>query len=170
MAMLHPIASVRAFTLVEAMLSMLVVAILLVAALNAVGVVARQRAAIEERSLAAGFAESTLASITRLHYADPSGLSTTLGLDDTESAPDTWDDVDDASSSVERTGPKLGAAIDWRWTASVEWVVLDATGQVGAVSASDTGLKRVTVVVTRGGHELARSWALRSRGWDEVAR
>ncbi len=155
----------RAFTLVEASLATLVVGVVLVASLNAAGTTARHRAALSSQAAAAGIAEARLAAILALDYADPQTPAAALGLDAGETLMAHWDDVDDALDPI---SIEPASSSDWTWRTTVDWVELSSTGAPGAVSAVETGLKRIQVSVLSGRKVLATRWAYRARAWDEV--
>lgn len=156
----------RAFTLVEASLATLVVGVVLVASLNAAGTTARHRTALSSQAVAAGIAEARLAAILALGYADPQTPDAALGLDAGETLMAHWDDVDDALDPV---SIQPSSASDWTWRTTVDWVEVNASGQPGAISPVDTGLKRIEVSVLSGRKVLATRWAYRARAWDEVS-
>ena len=155
----------RGFTLIEASLATLVVGVVLVASLNAAGATAKQRAALRNQAVAFGIAEARLAAIVALPYADPQTPNAPLGSDASELTMADWDDVDDALDPVV-VAPASDS--DWTWLTAVDWVELSATGEPGAVSLTDTGLKRIRVSVLSGRKVLATRWAYRARGWNEV--
>jgi type II secretory pathway pseudopilin PulG len=137
------------FTLVEAVLSTVVVAVMLVAALNTVGAsrLTQHKAALVSQGRM--FAEALLAEILQQSYQEP-GTTGTFGreageLDTSRAA---YDDVDDYHGWTELTlvakdGTTLSNATNWKRTVTVEWVnPLDPT----QVSGTETGAKRITVV------------------------
>lgn len=140
-----------AFTLVEVVISLLVVGIMLVAALNTVGGVFRTYAIAQERQQGDALAMELMAEILHERYEDPNG-SPAFGLEAGESSAlrAGYDDVDDydgwsAYPPRSRDGTALAGAKTWTREVTVEWVdVLDPTVVVGG----DSGLKRITVVAT----------------------
>ncbi len=137
------------FTLVEAVLSTVVVAVMLVAALNTVGAsrLTQHKAALVSQGRM--FAEALLAEILQQNYQEP-GTTDSFGreageLDTSRAA---YDDVDDYQGWTELTlvakdGTALSNAANWKRTVTVEWVnPLDPT----QASGTETGAKRITVV------------------------
>ena len=139
------------FTLVEAVVAMIVVAVMFVASLNTVGVsrVTQLKAVLVCRGRM--FAESLLAEILQQAYQE-SGTTYVFGRETGELATSraAYDDVDDyngwsESPPVAKDGTALPNSTDWRRTVTVEWVnPLDPQ----QVSATETGAKRITVVAT----------------------
>jgi type II secretory pathway pseudopilin PulG len=137
------------FTLVEAAISTVIVAVMFVAALNTVGAarVAQHKASLVGRGRM--FAESLMAEICLQSYQEP-GATWVFGREAGES--DTirtaYDDVDDyhgwtESPPTAKDGTALPNSADWRRAVTVEWVnALDPT----QVSGTETGAKRITVV------------------------
>ncbi|MFO0830270.1 MAG: hypothetical protein U0637_00370 [Phycisphaerales bacterium] len=164
----HP--SRAGITLVEAVLSMLVLAVLATAALAAVSQSRRARALVDEQSMGASLARSMLAEITALPYMEPS--STSIGVDsgESQSLRGTLDDVDDYNLYAEspcttRDGAPVDGTDTWRRTVVVSWVPVSANT---TPTGSDTGLKRVWVTVRHGDRVVARLSALRAEAWDDV--
>ena len=143
--------ALRAFTLVEAVVAMVIVAVMFVASLNTVGVskITQHKAMLVCRGRM--FAESLLAEIQTQAYQE-SGTNCVFGretgeLDTSRAA---YDDVDDyhgwsESPPVAKDGAALPNATNWRRTVTVEWVDPLNPQQV---SATETGAKRITVVAT----------------------
>jgi MSHA pilin protein MshD len=161
-----------AFTLVEAVVSIVVVGVMLVGALGTVG------AAVRARRVQAGLAERQALALELMHeilqlpYTEPkwddlryehggaySVVSQTLpwvapaqgpesdSLGGTRSTFDDVDDYDGWSESPPKTrdGTALPSKTGWRWTAAVAFVNPD---NVDVVIGADLGLKRITVTVT----------------------
>ncbi len=141
-------------SIVEVVVSLLVIALMAAAGLNAAGHGARTRLAAEERASAQVLASSLLTEILSQPYREsPTALGPDAGETTTDRA--TFDDVDDYSSytqsppaSVDGT---LLASASWRWKVDVAWV----TGPSLSSSAFETGRKRVTVTVTHNSRTVA---------------
>lgn len=161
----------RAFSLVEAALSIVVIGGLLAGTIQAVGQIGASRALAKAKTRSWPVATALLEELTALAYLDPAKSSSTIGLDAGEDGSDrtTWDDVDDAhgykSTIVTRAGDPVAGCEDLGVSVTVDWVQL-ADGRT--VSVSETGAKRITVVVSGAKGELARASALRTRAFDSA--
>lgn len=162
----------RAFSLAEVLIASLMVAGLLVAVMNGVGVSARSARTMGDRQTGVLLAERLMNQIAALPYSDPqAGASAALGLDAGEdlAGPSTLDDVDDYHGLSEQprdaTGKVLLEFAGWTWTVRVGYV---STG--GAASPTDTGLKAIRVEVKRGDQPVASLSRVRSAGADAVLR
>ena len=130
-----------AFTLIEAVISVLIVGVMLLAAMETIGAFARDTVLQQEQCKATALAEELLSEIMQSRYADPN----------TESAETraTWDDVSDYDSLNEdpptsRTGSPLAGYAGWQRKVTIQFVdPSNPSAQVG----SDSGLKRVMVTV-----------------------
>jgi type II secretory pathway pseudopilin PulG len=144
-------AGTGAFTIIEAVISTIIVAAMLVAALNTVGAsrLTQHKASVANRGRL--LAESLMAEILRRDYQDPykpvvfgpeADESTTTRAD--------FDDVDDyhnwsSSPPIAEDGTALANATGWRRSVTVEWVVPKEPSQA---AASESYAKRVTVTAT----------------------
>ncbi|RPJ80583.1 MAG: type II secretion system protein [Acidobacteria bacterium] len=137
------------FTLIEAVISTVIVAVMFVAALNTVGAarVAQHRAALMGRGRM--FAELLLVEILQWDYQEP-GSTRVFGREAGESntSRTAYDDVDDyhgwtESSPAAPDGTALPNSANWSRTVTVEWVDPLNPHQV---SGAETGVKRITVV------------------------
>ena len=153
------------FTLIEAAISTVIVAVMLVAALNTVGAscVAQHKAALIGRGRM--FAESLMAEICLQSYQE-AGPTWVFGRETGES--DTvrtaYDDVDDyhgwtESSLTAKDGTALPNAADWSRTVTVEWVDSQSPK---LVRTTETGAKRITVVAAFRGVPRATVVAVRT--------
>jgi len=145
------------FTLVEAVISLIIVATMLVAALSTVGASRLSQQRTSQYNRGQLLAESLMAEILAQDYLDPndtpvfgteSGESTTTRAD--------FDDVDDyhgwsSSPPVEKDGTIISGLTGWKRSITVEWVEpLDVT----QVSVTETNIKRVTVKVSCGNKQV----------------
>lgn len=138
------------FTLVEVVISILVVGIMLVAALNTVGGVFRNYAIAQERQQAYTLTSQLMAEILQARYEDPNDPPA-FGLETGESTtPRTgYDDVDDfdgwsVSPPQARDGSIMPNSEGWTRVVRVRWVdTLDPTTEL----SSETGLKKIEVEV-----------------------
>jgi len=145
-------ASADGFTLVEAVLCVLLVAVAAATAMNVVRESAKMQFRTTDLATARLLADGLMADITALPYKDPVYTTTTLGVDtgETTSSKSNYDDVDDYNGWTEsppqdRDGNTLSGYTGWKRTATVEWVSL--TAPAGTASGLETGLKRITVQV-----------------------
>jgi MSHA pilin protein MshD len=141
--------SFRGFTLIESLISVLIVSGLLVASLGTFGAIARARQMQTDRTLAYGLADQLLGEIMQCYFKEPGG-GTTLGPEAGETRA-TYDDVDDYNG-LSNTPPQLrdGTALTefagWTRSVSVTCVRPDAPGT--AINAGDSQvLKRIIVTV-----------------------
>jgi len=141
----------RGMTLIEAVISMLIVSIMMVAALRMVGSSARARQAHASRRRGPALARQLVAEIVTAFYAEPNGTGP-LGPDAGESGfgRTGFDDVDDyhgwtASPPTAPDGSAMSHLAGWRRSASVQYVNPNDPDQT---VGQDAGLKRVTVTVT----------------------
>ena len=153
-------------TLIEAMVSMAVLAIMLVGSLNLLGASARLRRSQVHDATGMMLAQELISEIVQLPYDDPEAPAQALGPELSESGParSAFDDADDyagwtASPPVTRAGaPKPGGS---GWRRSVQ--VTHASSADLSTAGYDTGLKRITVTVTSPtGHSTVLT-ALRAR-------
>jgi MSHA pilin protein MshD len=156
---------VRAFTLVEAVISIVIVGVMLVAGLTTVGAsrVAQHKAALTIRGrLLAG---QLLSEILEQSYLDPDG-NAGFGREAGESGATRadFDDVDDyhgwtCNPPTARDGTVLANSAGWTRSVTVEWIdPLDPT----QVRAAETNAKRVTVTAAYNNAPQASLVAIRA--------
>ena len=153
------------FTLVEVVISFLVVGIMLVAALNMVGGVFRNYAITQERQQAYCLISELMAEILQARYEDLNDPPT-FGLEAGESStPRTgYDDVDDydgwsVSPPQARDGSIMPNSEGWTRVVRVWWVnTLDPKTETG----SETGLKKIEVEVISPRDKKFSAMALRA--------
>lgn len=138
----------RAFTIAEATISTVIVAVLLAAALTTVGAsqTTQRKAALVVRGQL--LAEALMAEILWQSYAEPDG-AISLGVDTGEAATvrSNYDDVDDYqgwsdSPPTAKDGTTLTNTAGWKRTVTVEWINATNPSQT---STTETGAKRITV-------------------------
>ena len=149
----------------EATISTIIVAVMLVAALNTVGAskATQHRATLVSQGQL--LAEALMTEILEQDYQDPDGTPV-FGLETGESATGrtAYDDVDDyhgwtSSPPVARDGTTLANAANWKRTVTVERIdPLDPD----TVAAAETGAKRITVTVLYGNVPQAKLVAIRT--------
>ena len=159
------------FSLVEVLISTLLVGVLLVSALRAVGAVLRHRDSLTDRSRALMLANGLLSEILEKPYAD-STYTDSFGCEIDEVASDrqTFDDVDDyANWSKSPPENRVGGAVPNSdgFQRAVTVFYVDPSDIAEQVE-TDLGIKRIRVVVQRNGMELAVVEALRTQGRDEM--
>ena len=139
-------------SLVEVVMSTLIVGVMLVASLDTVGAVYRTHKLNAARLTGPGLAQELMSEILAMPYEDPEVPGNSIGLDTGESGVNRqdFDDVDDydnwSSASAEaKDGTALAGYSGWQRQATVTWGQL--TTPLPTVG-TDTGLKRITVTVT----------------------
>jgi type II secretory pathway pseudopilin PulG len=156
-----------AFTLVEAVISMVIVGVMFVAALNTVGAsrLAQHKSALVSRGRL--LAESLMAEILEQDYKYP-GPAPVFGREAGESSGTraAFDDVDDYQDWTEtplaaRDGSLLANSTGWKRTVSVEWIDPLDPAQVRSV---ETNAKRITVTVTYNDVPQATLVAIKTAG------
>ena len=153
-------------TLVEVMVSTLLVGVVLVAAMNTVGGVLKTRNIAVEVQVGPALARNLMSEVLQNAFTDPEEPDGPIGTDTGESGATRadFDDVDDyngwnSSSPVKSDGTSLGYGDGWQRQVSVSFVNPDTL----TTSGSDTGLKSVTVTVTPSVGNPTIIQALRSR-------
>ena len=155
---------IRAFTMIEAMTAVGMVAVLLVVALNTVGASNANQYRTARRATANTLAQNLLNDIVRLDYKEATGTPL-FGVESGESAQSktNYDDVDDfnnwpESPPQESSGTVYNDLAGWRRSVVVEWVTLaDPT----VTASSESNLKRITVTVSYNGTIVATRSALK---------
>jgi type II secretory pathway pseudopilin PulG len=158
-----------AFTLVEAVMSMLIVGLMLVAALNTVGASRVSQTRNAEQSLGPMLADDLMAEILNRSYQEPVD-TVNFGRESGESGGDRsdWDDVDDyggwsVSPPQNKDGTDIPDLEGWGREVTVRWVKPTMLNVVG----SNTGVKRIDVKVTHMGRVVTEFSALRTAGWPD---
>ena len=162
------VAQARGFTLIEAVMSMLIVGLMLVAALNTIGASRITEVRGFEQTLGPMLAEELMAEILDQSYEDTDG-SPTFGREGGEhsGSRSTWDDVDDytgwsASPPENKDGTTLSGVDGWSRQVEVKWV---SSLDPDLESVIPTGIKRVDVVVSYNGRVVSTLSSLRTDGW-----
>lgn len=155
----------RAFTMVEAVISVAIVAILLVVAINTVGASNATQYRTSLNATADQLAQGLLDDILQLPFEDPN-ITPLFGTELGEAAlsKTNYDDVDDfngwsESPPQDRAGNAMTELSGWTRSVKVDWVLTSNA----TVSLVDTGLKRVTVTVSRNGIPLSTRSGLKGR-------
>lgn len=160
-------------SMVEVVLSTILVGFLIVSTMDIVGPMVRSNAHSSDKLVAYSLADELSKEIATHSYSDPdiSG-SPPLGVDASENAGvrSTFDDIDDYtgwSSSPPKSSSNIVNTdlVGWRRRVLVEYVLIN---DPSTVSASDTGLKRVTVQVSKNSVNLATIVTYHSAQADSV--
>lgn len=160
----------RAMTLVEVSMSILIVGVMLVAALNTVGAARVGLQRVGDRSRGTMLAQQLMAEVLAQAYEDPDYGPGSFGLGGDEVGDGSralWEDVDDydgwsASPPEDKKGNPLAGFDNWGRSVTVAWVNPD---NPSAAVMSDTRVKSITVNVTHNGASVANSVSLRSAAW-----
>lgn len=174
----------RGLALVEVIASIAILGILMTAVFRCVAAAAVARTRTIERIQGAALCENLMNEILSQEYTNttppPSGLNVNisiLGINVSLSTPGgnpsraSFDAIDDydgwtASPPIARDGSVIPGYLGWQQRVAVELATLATPN--GAEAGAETGLKRVTVVITRDGREISRMVALRSGAWEEA--
>lgn len=161
----------RGLTLVESVVSILVVGVLLTGAMEALGRAHAARLRDSDRARAAALADDLMSEILALPFVEPDDppASPAIQLESGEdpSVRTMWDDIDDyhgwsASPPQTRGGDAIPGFDGWSRSVTVDWVDhADPTVPTGAAGPT----KRIRVVVERPGGERLERAALRSESW-----
>jgi hypothetical protein len=159
--------ALRGFSVIEAVLSALVIGVMLVAVLNTVGAARSAQVWNVDRVRATCLASNLMAEIVDEAYADPTEIQL-FGPEASEllAQRSAFDDVDDyngwsKSPPENPDGTPIPGYQGWTRSVVVAWATPAAP--VGT-SLTDTGLKRITVTVSRRGVKIAELTALRASG------
>jgi type II secretory pathway pseudopilin PulG len=155
--------------LVEAVISILIVSIMIVAALQTVGAARTADARVAERGRGLLLAQGLMAEILQQAYADPQSGLGSFGAEETATNRSLFDDVDDyngwqASPPQNKAGTPIAWATGYEEQVSVAWV--DPTAGF-AQSASATGVKRIVVSINRGNRTVVTLTAYRTQAWQD---
>lgn len=157
----------RGLTIIEAVMSVMVTSIVLVAAMETLGLVARSRAITERHSVGVMLAEDLLAEVLSRPFDEPGSASELSGTPESRASFVSIFDYDGwrASPPEQVNGDEMTehAAYERRVTVTFADASLNATG-------ADSGIAIVTVEVFRGGMPAAKVTAVRTRGFDQAAR
>jgi type II secretory pathway pseudopilin PulG len=158
-----------AFTLVEAVVCTLVVAVLFLVAVQAVGLSATMQHRAAERARGRALAWALLDEVVQQKYAATSTVPVAYDLVFGDKAANPsgragFDDVDDYAGYSEkppmnRDGTSIKGVSEYR--RQVEVVLVDPRNP-SQPAGTDEGLKRVTVTVARNGLLVARVTAMRA--------
>lgn len=161
----------RGTTLVECVTASFIVGVLLVVALSSAGGSLRMTQGIDDRGRAQRLAGNLMNEIFLDAYQEPDG-SASLGMDSGENIGNRalFDDVDDyaswtATPPTDTSGNVLPGLTGWTQAVNVAWAnpaTLSSTG------SSNTGLKKITVTISKNGTSLASIIGYRSIAWADT--
>lgn len=169
----RPVRVGRGYTMVEVVVSSAVVALMLVAALQAAGAARLNLVQVSQHSRGMALAQDLMTEILQQAYADPDE-SPLWGREPAELLSLTralFDDVDDYLAYMEGSLKyKNGTTMpDGKgWARRVEIAMLDPSDLSvveGVTPDVDTGLKRITVTVECNGILVATLEAIRTAAW-----
>lgn len=160
----------RAITLAETIVSTLLVGLVLVGTLQIVGPVIRSGSVMADKAVASNLARELSDEIATKYFTSPiisdvESMGAAVG--ETRS---TYDDIDDYHG-IANSPPQLSSGSPMSnlsgWTRSVQVVHVDMNNPQ-TISGSYTGLKRVTVSVSKGGVQLAEIVTLHGHAADQI--
>lgn len=161
-------ASRSGISLVEVAISTLLVGMMLIGALQCCAGLLMTRTEVSDRAIANHLAAQLLTEISNTDYLDPNDPPI-FGPEEAAINRSQFDDVDDfhgwsSAPPEDSSGTALpGRTNDWHRAVMVQWV--DLASPVNP-TGTDSGLKRITVVVSKSGQSLAKCTALRSERAD----
>lgn len=160
------------FSLVEVVVTILIVGGLMAAALNTVGASRLTQYNTNQRSRALALGQSLMAEILQQDYEEPDTPGS-FGLEGAENSTkrDLYDDIDDyagwsASPPEDKDGALVENTTGFRRLVTVKWV---DTSDPDVESVLPTGMKGITVVVTCQDREMVRLFAIRTDAWPQQA-
>lgn len=168
----------RALSMIEIVISTVIVGVMLVAALQTVAVARGGQARVANRNTGVLLAQDLMAEILRLAYADPEPSGRVFGPETTETlGRAVFDDVDDyvdwtESPPTGRDGVALPGYTDWSRKVKVVFAdpnSLQPAANQPAKGASplglDTGMKRITVTVSCRSVPVVEMTAICTAAW-----
>ncbi len=163
-------------SLVEVVISTLIVGLMIVPALRSTGSALRASREISRHGQGVGLGESLMAEILQTDYQEPDDAPL-FGIEGSEDpanlGPRTlWDDADDyflwdASPPQAKDGTPLPNLDGWRRTVRVVNVDADNLAAVLA-DDDDQGVKRITVTVEFNGQEIAQLVTIQTTAWIDM--
>ncbi len=161
------VSKARAFTLVEAAVSIALVGGLLVASLDLLGATTLGHKGMGDQGRAQLLALGLMSEILAQYYEEPDDTPV-FGREGAESGSDRgdYDDVDDyhdwtSSPPETKDGTGMGQLTGWERSVTVEYVQPE---DPTTTSGTDTGVKRITVTVSYNNKPLATMVAVRTSG------
>lgn len=155
----------RALSMIETVISIAIVGVMMVAALNAVGASRLGQKKTGDRGKGALLAQQLMSEILRQHYVEPVDTPG-FGRESSESGGDRadYDDVDDydawtASPPQNKDGTVIPDLNGWQRSVEVDWVNPD---NLNTPIGVDKNVKRIIVMVSRDGVPVASLTAVRT--------
>jgi Tfp pilus assembly protein PilV len=163
----------RGLSIVEAAISVVLVGVMLVAALNAAGASKLAQAKLSNRGRGMLLAQELMTEILAQAYEDSTLATGSFGRTGAKSAPgdrSLFDDVDDyydwsASPPEEKDGTVKPDLTGWSRSVVVAWV---NASNVKTVIGANQGVKRITVTVRKNDMAVAELVAFRAAGGDTL--
>ena len=161
-------------SMAETIVATLIIGFVLVASLQIVGPMVRSSSVHADRLVAAQLAAEITQEIGTKRFTDPQdNTPDALGADSGERVANRldFDDVDDFanwSSSPPKLSTNQSNTFLTGWTRSVKVVHVQLVDAI-TESATNTGLKRVTVTVSKNGVQLAQTISLQAQITDSIA-
>jgi prepilin-type N-terminal cleavage/methylation domain-containing protein len=170
------VASPAGFTLVEVVLSMLIVGLVIVAAIETVGAAIRTQTITHDRARAMLLAQDLMNEILQQAYQEPIETPIVFGREASEpvgpAVPRTaFDDVDDYHNwnttntrfpPQARDGTPLEGFEGWSRSVVVDYV---GANNLGVVTPTPSGIKRITIRVRKGEAILAALRMIVTESW-----
>jgi prepilin-type N-terminal cleavage/methylation domain-containing protein len=158
----------RGFSLVESIVSTLIVGFLLVVATSTVATSTQQQATNVDEITANTLADSLLAEISSLDYMEPGVSVSAIARESGEASNSktNYDDVDDFHGWQEQP-PQTSSGIaipnrsSWKRSVSVQWVIVNNDGTMTG-SMIETRSKRIQVDVLKNDQLMLRRYALKT--------
>ncbi|QDU81898.1 Microbial collagenase precursor [Polystyrenella longa] len=155
-------------SLLEVVMSTLLISILMLTALRTVGASFRAEFFTAQQTQAMLFAEDLLSEIIQMEYeepVDPVSFGRETGEVGTNRT--TWDDVDDyngwTSSPLQyQDGTEIPDTSSWTRAVSVQFVLADSPD---TTTNDDEGLKKITVTISKNNVVLGSLSVLQSKAW-----
>ncbi|TSA40294.1 hypothetical protein D4Q85_00040 [bacterium] len=162
----------HAFSLVEAAIAVAPVGITAVGALTAAANAATRRSDVAARAQASLLADELAAEIAAQAYEDPQLGGSVIGPDTGEAGTTRalFDDADDYNAWTEsgihdKSGTAVAGLESYTRSAAVIWV---QASDISKASLTESGVKMITVTVTRGVHASAIVTLLRTKAWEQM--
>ena len=159
-----------AFTLIEVLMSTMLIGVVMVAALNSLGAATSASLENSNHARAVLLAEDLMAEILNQAYRDPNDtvvFGVESGETDTNRADfDDVDDYDDWNSSppIDKAGNALAAGSTWRRKVEVLHVDPNAPTDVSG-DADDQGAKRIRITVKHNGTTVFKLRGIATPAW-----
>lgn len=152
----------RGLTLVEAVISTVIVGGVLVAALTSVATSRKIRARAADRARAQALAIDLMSEVLQQNYQSPAGAPAAGAA-----ARSAWTDVGSYNGLTDsppqtKAGTPIVDCAGWSRTVAVDWIDPQT---LTTSSTINTGIRRVTVTVSRAGVPLGSAAAYRTSGW-----